>query len=188
MVGSEKPCICGFPNLYGPYLGITQNRVSTLKVKKELKYPYAKFNWKKSFERISKNAQYENGKIKMHIPDKNLYLEIKNFVESEGGYIDVQLNTNLLQISPECFIDLMMEILDEQNRKTLCKKLKKKFDEEKIDTKFIEEKSVKTILKGKGKNIAIDIIMDMVGTGITTINPLVGRIISNVAMAIKNNI
>ena len=59
-------------------LGITQSQVSNLKVKKELQYPYSAFSWKKSFERIVENYRYEKGKIKLYIPDKNLYLELKN--------------------------------------------------------------------------------------------------------------
>ena len=77
-------------NSYSDYklsklLGITQSRISSLKVKKELKYPYAGFDWKQSFLRLSENARYENGKIKINIPDKNLYIEIKNFIESDGN-------------------------------------------------------------------------------------------------------
>lgn len=44
-------------------LGITQNKVSNLKVKKELLYPYQDFSWKDSFGRILRNYRYENGKI-----------------------------------------------------------------------------------------------------------------------------
>lgn len=84
-------------------LGITQSRISNLKVKKELQYPYPSFSWKEAFARIIDNYRYENGKIKLHIPDKNLYLELKNVIESAGGYVDVQLNSSLLQISPEYF-------------------------------------------------------------------------------------
>ena len=57
-------------------LCITQARVSNLKVRKELAYPYEAFSWKESFELLSKKATFENGKIKLFIPDKNLFIEI----------------------------------------------------------------------------------------------------------------
>ena len=79
-------------------LGVTQSKISSLKVKKELLYPYEKFNWKESFRRISDKAVYENGKIKLFIPDRNLYLELKNAIEARGGFVEVQLTANLLQV------------------------------------------------------------------------------------------
>ena len=76
-------------NTYSDYtlskkLGITQQRISNLKIKKELKYPYEKFDWRKSFARLVKNARFEDEKIKIYIPDPNLFLEIKNSIESNG--------------------------------------------------------------------------------------------------------
>ena len=49
-------------------LGITQTRISNLKVKKELQYPYEDFNWRKRLADISQNAIYDEGRIKLHIP------------------------------------------------------------------------------------------------------------------------
>lgn len=48
-------------------LGVPQSRISTLKVRKELQYPYSKFNWKESFKRISQRAIYEDRKIRLYI-------------------------------------------------------------------------------------------------------------------------
>lgn len=67
-------------NAYSDYtlskaLCITQSRVSSLKIRKELLYPYIGFEWKKSFELLSKKAIFEDGKIKLYIPDKNLFLK-----------------------------------------------------------------------------------------------------------------
>lgn len=111
-------------NAYSDYtiskeLGITQTKISNLKVRKQLKYPYEKFDWRKSFARICQNARFENGKIKIYIPDKNLYLELQNVIESKGGYVDFALNQKLLVLSPEYFVDLMFEISDEEDRKEL---------------------------------------------------------------------
>lgn len=106
-------------------LGVPQSRISTLKVRKELQYPYSKFNWKESFKRISQRAIYEDRKIRLYIPDRNLYLEIKNAVETSGGYVEMQLSPNLLQIRPEYFIDLVLAISDDDDRKKRVKKSKR---------------------------------------------------------------
>lgn len=96
-------------------LGISQSRISSLKVKKQLQYPH-NFDWRDSFSSIVKNARYENGKIKIQIPDINLYYEIKHSIEENGGYVDVTLNKSLLQISPEYFFDILISLTREEER------------------------------------------------------------------------
>jgi hypothetical protein len=32
LVGSEKPCICGFPNLYGPYVGKRKTNIAEYEI------------------------------------------------------------------------------------------------------------------------------------------------------------
>ena len=169
-------------------LGITQNKVSALKVRKELKYPYPKFDWKKSLARISENARYENGKIKIHIPDKNLYFEIKNAIESMGGYVEVQLNSTLLQVSPEYFLNLMVEIADEADRDEFRKKLKEEFRKQKLEIEAIEAESIRTVIKERGSDTAIEMIIGIMESCISAVNPVVGQIISNVIRAIKNGL
>lgn len=100
-------------------LGITQSRISNLKVKKELLYPYDKFEWKNTLLSASKNAIVENGRIKFFIPDRNVYLEVRNAVESRGGFIDVTLSRNLLVIRTEYFLDLLLAISDDSERKRI---------------------------------------------------------------------
>lgn len=148
------------------YLGITQSRISTLKVKKELKYPYPDFDWKESFLRVLENARYENGKIKVHIPDKNLYLEVKNAIECKKGYIDVSLNTHLLQVPPEYFIDLVLEISDDENKEKMKKDFIKELNEKYHNTQKLEEnfesKSIGELIKDNIINIDPDDICDLI--------------------------
>ena len=61
-------------NTYSDYtlakqLGITQSRVSNLKQKKQLQYPYEGFDWKKSFERCCYNARLDGGKIRINLSE-----------------------------------------------------------------------------------------------------------------------
>ena len=150
-------------------LGITQSRVSTLKVKKQLRYPYKNFDWKASFQNISRNARYENGKIRIHIPDKNVFLELQNAVEKEGGYVDVQLNSKLLQLTPENFVRLMVAISDgkdeETVRKEIMKELKKASrdeDMEYLETQTVEEQ-LKKLLLGNAADIVSTLIKRCIG-------------------------
>lgn len=127
------------------YLGIPQSKVRTLKIKKELQYPRQGFDWKEAFLRISTNARYENGKVKLNIPDPNLYLELKNAVETTGGFVDLPAAASLLQISPKDFFDLLLATSSEKDRKALRKELKKKMEEENRDTKYLDKKPVREL-------------------------------------------
>lgn len=102
-------------NSYSDYtlskeLGITQQRINSLKQKKELKYPKDGFEWKTAFEAYLKKSKYVDKKIKVYIPDPNVYLEIKNIVEMNGGIVDIKRNRNVLQLSPADFIELVFAI------------------------------------------------------------------------------
>lgn len=175
-------------NSYSDYrlsklLGITQSRISSLKVKKELKYPYAGFDWKQSFLRLSTNARYENGKIKINIPDKNLYIEIKNFIESNGGFVETQLSPSLLQISPEYYLDLMYEMVNEEKKPEIRKSIANEMKKWKIDPSGFEDKhkSIGTTLKESVSDNSSDLICGLleiiVGSSIAPLAKPVGEII-----------
>ena len=160
-------------------LGVPQSRISTLKVRKELQYPYSKFNWKESFKRISQRAIYEDRKIRLYIPDRNLYLEIKNAVETSGGDVEMQLSPNLLQIRPEYFIDLVLAISDDDDRKKASEEIKKRAKEKDKTIEFMERKSFGQQLGGFAPEIIADLLSNIPGVG-----PLVGTLFKNVCKAI----
>lgn len=152
-------------------LGITQNRIASLKEKKELKYPFEGFDVKTSFERILKNANYENGKIRIYIPDRNLFLELKHIIEQNGGIVDVQLNTTLLQVTPDAFINLLIALSEGVEQEEIKKKLKgiivqngKKCEE---TVKYIEAKSfgenLKEGFKERGAEFIIMLLEELIG-------------------------
>lgn len=163
-------------------LGIAQSRVSSLKVKKQLQYPH-EFRWRDSFAHISENARYENGKIKIQIPDINLYYEIKNAVEEAGGYIDVTLTPKLLQISPEYFLDLLVAVSETQQREQLRKELRNKIREKNKDREYLEAQPLGRQLAGCGKEIILDVLEAAVSGAVNEI-PVV-TIVRNVMNAIK---
>lgn len=103
-------------------MGIPQSKVRNLKVKKQLQYP-RDYKWKESFLKVCEHATYENGKIKIQIPDVNLYYEVKNAIEEAGGYIDIGRTSNLLQVSPGYFLDLICIIADESEKTSIEEKI-----------------------------------------------------------------
>lgn len=149
-------------NTYSDYtlsksLGITQSRISSLKVKKQLKYPYDEFNWETSFARIYKFARYEDKKIKLNIPDKNLFIELKNFIEERHGYIELQLTPSLLVMDPEYFVDLVVHISNE-NRDKVKAEIKRELQNRNIDTKYFDTQPIGKTLKEHSKDLGIEVL------------------------------
>ncbi len=165
-------------------LGITQTKVSNLKVKKELLYPYDKFEWQKSFISISENAIFENAKIKLFIPDRNLYLEVKNAIEEYGGFVEVQLTTNLLQVRLSYFLDLLLIISEERDREQLIKSLKKKFNENDKDIRSLEKEPFFKALQ----NQLPETIIELIGECIPVFGGTAKIIAGNLYSAIRKSI
>ena len=141
------------------YLGITQSKISNLKVKKELLYPYEDFDWKSSFASITKNAVYEDGKIKLLIPDKNLFIELKNAIEENGGFIEIQLTSNLLQVRLPFFVDLLLAVSDESDRESIIKDLKKHAALKNLEIEKFEKISFGKALIMQTPNMIADILL-----------------------------
>ncbi|MBD9048278.1 MAG: hypothetical protein EGR46_04985 [Ruminococcus sp.] len=148
-------------------LGITQQKVNNLKVKNQLVNPID-FDWKKSFLGMIQNARIDDKtrKVFINIPDPNLYIEIKHYLEEKGGYIDTQLNKGLLKIRAEYFIQLLVEIEPEINRKTIIKEIKKKIREENKDERKLLENNVGTSLLDLAVNTTdiISSVLSLVAT------------------------
>ena len=163
-------------------LGVPQSKISTLKVKKQLSYPYGKFNWKESLKRISSNAVYEDGKIKLFIPDRNLYLEVKNAIETYGGFVEVQLTANLLQVKVNYFLDLMVAISEEADQNKIREELRAKIKEQNKDIALIEHESFGQLLK----RIAPEVIAELIGGCIPVFGGAVKVIAENCLKKITN--
>lgn len=131
-------------------LGITQQRVRNLKIKKQLVYP-VDYEWEVAFAKLIKNARYDpkTKKIALNIPDPNLFIEIQNFVESRGSYVEKQLNSKILQIRAEYFIELVVSLEPEESRKKIIRNLKKHLQEsDKENAAFDSPNIWKTLIDG----------------------------------------
>lgn len=136
-------------------LGISQSRVSSLKVRKELLYPYHGFDWRDSFAKIVSRASYHDRNFILYIPDKNLYLEIKNAIEEQGGYTETQLTPNLLKVRDSYFLDLVLMVEPEKNRKELRKELQKQIKKQNGEILFREEMPLGAALRGLPEQVLI---------------------------------
>ena len=107
-------------------MGITETQVRNLKVKSQLLYKI-EFDWEKAFASLVKNARYDEDtkKVVMSIPDPNLLREIEHQIEENGAFIEKQLNSKILQIRVEYFLDLLCIMEPEERRKTVRKEMAK---------------------------------------------------------------
>lgn len=129
-------------------LGITQQRVRNLKVKNQLIYPID-YDWKKEFAKLTSNARFENQKVIVSIPDPNLFYDIQNYLEEKWAYIEKQLNSKLLVIRAEYYIDLTVSLEPEINRKKVVKGIQKEFKaQQKNEVPFNEKNIGKSLISG----------------------------------------
>ena len=130
-------------------LGITQSRVKSLKIKKQLIYPI-EYEWKTAFASLIPNARYDETKklIILSVADPNLFIEIDNYIEENGGYIEYQLNGKLLQMRVEFFVELAILAEDESNKGKIIKKLKEQIKKSDKDENIFDEKNIgKSLIK-----------------------------------------
>ena len=174
-------------NSYSDYrlskeLGLTQSKVSNLKVKKELLYPYHNFDWRISFQKVITNATFEDNKIKIFIRDKNLFLELKNAIEENGGFIEIQLTPNLLQVKLCYFLDLMIAISEEKDRDKIRSKIQKEIlaKNKDVDVEKLNKKSFGSSMGTIAKDILLSIIEQSI--------PCFGGAVKNIITAIIEKI
>ena len=138
-------------------LGITQQKVKNLKIMNQLLFPNSR-SWKDDFCQLISNATYEQStnRIILNSPDPNLFLEIQNYIEENGGFIEKQLNGKLLQIKPEYFLQLVINEETENHKQQIIKQIKDIFKSHNKSDKTFNEKNI-------GKSL-----LDL-GVGITSI-------------------
>lgn len=134
-------------------LGITPQRVRTLKVKKQLIYP-VKFNWQDALIGLTKFVRYDKatGLVALNIPDPNLYLAIQNYIEEEGGYIEVQLNSKLLKTRVEYYVQMLVSSSESEIR-DIVKQIKETIKKE--EQKYsVDDVPLGKLLMDSGLNIS----------------------------------
>ena len=147
-------------------LGIKQSAVKNLKLKKQARYP-VEFDWRKSLESIKEHIRYDSRKQRIIIPapDPNLYEEIRNFIQENGGYIDIQLGTNIIQIRPEYYFWLLYEGINDEAvknriRTEIAVKLRERNENEDLYSIADSEESLREQLFN-GSDTLLEVIIDV---------------------------
>lgn len=169
-------------------LGISQSRIRTLKVRKELQYPRENFNWIDAFAEDLKKASFdeESKKVKVLISDVNVLSELRYFVEKNGWYDEYQLNPRLFQCRIDFFVDLIHKLsegetlLDKDARRKI-KQLERNLPDNKIKA------AVQSILEGSVEDGAKKLLLyagKTVGPELLGLLPVVGEPAKNIVNAL----
>ena len=124
-------------------LGITRERVRSLKVKTQARFP-EEYTWTDSLISLKDNVRYDERKkrIIIPVPDPNLYNEIRDFIEKNGGYVEIQRSENVIQIRPEYYIMLIYDVEGADGKKKTCEAVMKELNKKNPKTPIsIESKA-----------------------------------------------
>lgn len=106
-------------------LGITIQKVRSLKVRSQLLFPIDYFDEEDCIKRALDNYRYDDNEKRFYIsvPDPNIKLKIEDYIEKQGGYVEYQLNSKLLILRLEEVLKLA--VLVEGNEKEFMKQIRK---------------------------------------------------------------
>lgn len=161
-------------------LGITQSKVKNLKIKKELKYPYSDFDWSRSFARVCKNARYENEKIIINISDPNLFIELKHFVELRNGTVDITLNSNLFITSIDMFVELLVYIGMENDKKLILNQIRQLYLANEVNVENMEKVTISTVIKENAGKVGGEFVLKAIKECSTFLTPPLDSIVKNI--------
>ena len=161
--------ICSNPsdmNAYSDYklskqLAVTQSRISSMKVRSGLKYPSNIIDWKEVFQRCARNAKREGSFILIYIPDRNVYLEVKNAIEMNGGFSETTLTQNLLKVEIENYVDLMLQIRNTDDREEIIEEIKSELKKQDADLELFNKKTISEVMKEMGEKLSDGLIDEM---------------------------
>lgn len=107
-------------------LGITQEKVRNLKIKKQVRYPVS-FDWVQSLQSIKDSIRYEEKDRRMIIPvsDPNLNIEIRNYITKNGGFVDMESSKDYIRIRIEYYLMLMYYTMAPEDKEKFIKEMKK---------------------------------------------------------------
>lgn len=146
-------------------LGLTQDRIKTLKLKKQARYP-VEFDWQKSLASIKNNIRLESATRRIIIPvtDPNLNAEIRNFISSHGGFVDFESGKDYIRIRVEYFLMLMYETLQIEDKKRFNREMKKKLG---------KANSLEDELIPLDKHELFNNVLDLANTGLQTVDTVI---------------
>jgi ribosomal protein L24 len=159
----------------GIALGIQPSKVTLLKKNKQARYR-KEFEWQKSLQQVKEGIRRENKKIIIPMPDPNLYIEIKHFIEERNGYIEIQRGENIMIMRPEYFFMMLYYGVDSEEEQAQIRKKTTEFLRRK--EKMNEADSIQTDDEINSRVLELGEstfdLLESVAEGIS--NPLIGII------------
>ena len=128
-------------------LGITQSKVRSLKMRKELQYPnFSATGWKEQVLVALEGAKYDEPtkQVQMFISENTVLVELRHFLESNGGFDTYTLNPKLFS----CRVDHLVMLFDKlsDNRAELSDEQKKKLEQ--LEAKGTDKSAIEKICSG----------------------------------------
>ncbi len=140
----------------------------------------------KSFAVYVQNARFDvtKKKIYINIHDPNVYIEVQQYIESFGGFIEKQLNQKLLVISPEYLITLLVDLDDDNkvDKKELMDKIRDNLRKDSAFEKVITKETLPEILEKEAPKVLFEILALFPG------GSLAGQIAKSTQRIIENKI
>lgn len=91
-------------------LGITVQRVVSLKDKEASRYPYDGASWRKEFLECFGTSYVSDDKLVINITDRRLYRELESYLEKQGIATEYDLNPSVFKAEPERFIEVIKKL------------------------------------------------------------------------------
>ena len=133
-------------------LGITQQRVRNLKIKRQLRYGQTA-DWKVELANTAlKHPHYSEDDhfITLSFDDPTIMIEVQHFIEENGGFVDFSFNPKLLKMKTCDFACLMVEIGMSKNDKEAWKCIRTIYRAEKGGDEEITKDTLLTTVKKGG--------------------------------------
>lgn len=105
-------------------LGITEQKVRSLRVKSQLLYP-REINWVEQMRQALVDGSYDDGMITITLEDPSVRNRIRYEVESKSGAVNLSLNSKQLVLPVESF--LILAACAEKDPDEVLQSLNKKF-------------------------------------------------------------
>lgn len=132
-------------------LGITQQRVRSLKIKQQLRYGQTE-DWKVELAKTALNHPHysdDEKYITLSFDNPIIMIETQHFIEENGGFVDFSFNPKLLKMKTNDFACLMVEVGLSKDEKEVMKTIRSLYqEEERGDTAITKESFILRLKKG----------------------------------------
>ena len=143
-------------------LGVTQQRVRSLKIKHHLRYQ-DDCNWKTGFLHLASQAEYatDGNTVTISIDNPVLQLELQHFLETHGGLFDRSFNMKLMKIPVQSFATLLVEIGLSENEARALELLRESYRKNGQASEEITKQTWQHCIKGTAIDVLKSVVADL---------------------------